>query len=74
MRCVICKTGEMATGTVTVTPQRGETTIVIKDVPALVCAQRGEYCLSDGMTDKVLAIAEDAARKGAKVEILRWAA
>lgn len=56
------------------TLQRGETTIVIKQVPAEVCDQCGEYYLSDAMTEKVLAMAEDAIRKGAEVEVLRWAA
>jgi YgiT-type zinc finger domain-containing protein len=74
MKCVICKTGEMVEGTTTVTLQRGETTVVIKDVPAEVCDNCGEYYLSDEMSAKVLAMAEAAVSKGAEVEILRWAA
>jgi YgiT-type zinc finger domain-containing protein len=34
MRCVICKVGETAPGTVTVTLQRGNTGTVVRDVPA----------------------------------------
>lgn len=74
MQCVICKTGEVTDGTATVTLQRGKTTVVIKDVPARVCAQCSEYYLSEDMTDRVLAMAEAAVSKGAEVEILRWAA
>lgn len=74
MKCVICKTGDVTNGTTTVTLQRGETTVVIKDVPARVCVQCGEYYLSDDMTGKVMAMAEAAVSKGAEVEILRWAA
>lgn len=74
MQCVICKTGEVTGGPTTVTLQRGETTVVIKDVPAQVCTQCGEYYLNDAMTDKVLAMAEAAVDKGAEVEVLRWAA
>ncbi|MDN5870864.1 MAG: type II toxin-antitoxin system MqsA family antitoxin [Nitrococcus sp.] len=74
MKCVICKTGDVADGTATVTLQRGETIIVIKDVPAQVCAQCGEYYLTATMTEQVLAMAEAAVSKGAEVEILRWAA
>lgn len=74
MKCATCKTGEMAAGVATVTLERGATTVVIKDVPAQVCAQCGEYYLSAVMTDKVLALAEAAVRKGVEVEILRWAA
>lgn len=74
MNCVICKTGLLAEGTATVTLQRGETTIVIKDVPAQVCDNCGEYYLSDELSREVLAMAEAAVITGAEVEILRWAA
>lgn len=74
MKCVICKTGEVVDGRTTVTLQRDETTVVIKNVPAQVCDQCGEYYLSEEMTGKVLAMAEEAVGKGAEVEILRWAA
>lgn len=74
MKCTICKTGDISDGSTTVTLQRGETTVVIKQVPAQVCEQCGEYYLSDGMTEAVLAMAEEAVRKGAEVEVLRWAA
>lgn len=74
MNCVICKTGETSAGTATVTLQRGATTVVIKEVPADVCDDCGEYYLSAEMTDGVLAIAEAAASKGVEVEVLRWAA
>ncbi|AGA33973.1 hypothetical protein TVNIR_2330 [Thioalkalivibrio nitratireducens DSM 14787] len=56
------------------TLQRGDTTVVIKDVPAHGCDNCGEYYLSAEMTEKVMALAEAAVRKGAEVEILRWAA
>jgi len=72
--CGICKTGMVADGKTTLTLQRGETTVVIKDVPAQVCAQCGEYYLSEEVTGKVMAMAEEAVSKGTEVEILRWAA
>lgn len=74
MNCVICKTGELSPGTATVTLQRGDTTVVIKDVPADICDNCGEYYLCDEMTDRVMALAESAVEKGAEVEVLRWAA
>lgn len=74
MQCSICKTGELTDGAATVTLQRGETTVVIKDVPARVCDQCGEYWLDEAMTARVLAMAEAAVGNGAEVEILRWAA
>lgn len=74
MNCVICKTGHLETGRATVTLQRGDTTVVIKNVPAQVCDNCGEYYLSEEMTEQVLAMAEEATRKGVELEVLRWAA
>jgi YgiT-type zinc finger domain-containing protein len=74
MACVICRQGEMHPGEVTVTLQRNDTIIVLKGVPAEVCDNCGEYYLSEAVTGIVLAKAEDAVKRGAEVEILRFAA
>ncbi|MHB9111052.1 MAG: type II toxin-antitoxin system MqsA family antitoxin [Thermoleophilia bacterium] len=74
MKCVICKQGEAHPGKVTVTLQRGESTIILKDVPAEVCENCGEYYLSEEITEQVLSRAEEAVKSGAEVEILRFAA
>lgn len=74
MKCVLCRQGETNPGSVTVTLQRDITTVIIKDVPADVCENCGEYYLSGKITDQVHAMGEDAVRKGAEVEILRFAA
>jgi YgiT-type zinc finger domain-containing protein len=74
MKCVICKTGETHAGTATVTLQRGETTVLVKGVPAEVCDTCGEYYLDEGVAHKVYAQAEEAVRRHAEVEIVRYAA
>jgi YgiT-type zinc finger domain-containing protein len=74
MDCVICKHGRTAPGFVTVLLQRGETTIVLKQVPGDVCDNCGEYYLSSEVTARVMEKAEAAERNGAEVEILRFAA
>lgn len=74
MKCVICKHGETQPGKVTVTLHRGDTVVVIKEVPADVCRQCGEYFLDDATTARVLAMAEEAVKRHAEVEILRYAA
>jgi YgiT-type zinc finger domain-containing protein len=72
MKCVICKNGETRPGTTTVTLQRKETTIIIKDVSAEICDNCGEYYLSEEITEKVMMRAEAAVRNGAEVEIIRF--
>ncbi len=74
MKCVICKHGETQPGKATVTLHRGGSVTVIKDVPADVCRQCGEYFLDDLTTAQVLAMAEEAVKHHAEVEILRYAA
>ena len=74
MNCVICKQGEAQAGETTVTLQRGETTVIIKGVPADVCDNCGEYYLSELVARRVLERAEQAASHGSEVEILRYAA
>ncbi|MBI5444151.1 MAG: type II toxin-antitoxin system MqsA family antitoxin [Deltaproteobacteria bacterium] len=74
MTCLICKHGETEPGITTVTLQRGETSVIVKGVPAEVCDNCSEYYLSEEVTSKVLSLAEDAARNRVEVEILRFAA
>ena len=74
MQCVICKMGDTAPGTTSVTLQRGGTTVVIKDVPAEICENCGEYYLSEEISERVLALAETAVMNNAEIEILRFAA
>ncbi|RLD66416.1 MAG: hypothetical protein DRI84_04850 [Bacteroidetes bacterium] len=74
MNCVICKHGETNIGLVTVTLQRGESSIIFREVPADVCANCGEYYLSEETTEKLLERAERAVQNGVIVEIQKFAA
>ncbi len=73
MNCVICKHGETRSGFTTVTLQRGEHTLVIKEVPAEICENCGEYYLSDSVSTRLYKQAEQALKRGAEVEIGRYA-
>jgi YgiT-type zinc finger domain-containing protein len=74
MKCVLCRQGNTSPGLVTVLLQRGETTVIVKQVPAEVCENCGEYYLTQDVTEQLLARAEIAVKNGAEVEILRFAA
>ena len=74
MKCGLCKNGETKPGRVTVSLNRGETVIVIKDVPADVCVNCGEYFLTSQVTNDILLKAEKAASEGVEVEIIRYVA
>lgn len=74
MPCVICKHGQTKPGLTTVTLERDNSIIIIKQVPAEICDNCGEYYLSDSITEQVLQRAESAMNKGVEVEIIRYAA
>jgi YgiT-type zinc finger domain-containing protein len=74
MKCVICKHGETSRGEATVTVQRGDSTIVIKGVPAEICANCGEYYLDEATAQRVSDIVDQAEKNGTEVEVRRYAA
>ena len=74
MKCTICKTGHTHRGVTTVTLQRDNTVVVIRDVPAEICEDCGEYYLGGTIAHRVYADAEKAAARRVEVEIRRFAA
>lgn len=74
MKCVICRQGQTKDGFATVILDREHTTIVIKEVPADICENCGEYYLSDTVTAKIEKLAAQAVQNGVEIEILRYAA
>ena len=74
MKCVICKHGDVAAGTTTVTLERKNTTLVIKRVPARVCGNCGEEYVDETIAEQLLDTAEAAVRTGVHVEVRDYAA
>ena len=73
MRCPVCKNGDTNSGLATVTLERSGTTLVFKDVPADICGNCGEAFHSEGVTRRLLAQADEAARGGVEVDVRRYA-
>lgn len=74
MTCVICKQGETQAGKTTVTLERGNTTLVIKGVPAQICSTCGEVYIDSETSNSLLKEAEEAATSGVEVEVRAFAA
>jgi len=74
MKCALCRHGQTFLGKTTVTLHRGDTIVILKEVPAEVCENCGEYYLSETITAKVLRRAEEEVAKGSEVQIMRFAA
>lgn len=74
MKCVICKTGQTHPGKATVTLQRDHTIVVVRDVPAEICEDCGEYYLDETTASRVYADAEQSFRRHVEVEVQSYAA
>ena len=69
--CIMCNTGTLHIGKVTVTQGKGSSFVAIRDVPAKVCDHCGHYFLSAETALKVEADIKQATRKGVEVEVMR---
>ena len=74
MICLMCKTGETKPGMVTESFRKAATIVIVKDIPAQVCGQCGEPYFDGDVAEAIEKLIDDAVRKGAEVEILRYAA
>ena len=74
MKCVVCRHGDTKPGTATVTLERDGTTLVVKDVPAEVCANCGEQYVAEETTGRLLGEAEKASKAGVQVDIRKFVA
>ena len=72
MKCFICKQGETHLGTATVTLTRDQLTLVVKGVPAQVCASCGEEYVTSEITSQLLKAAEEAAASGVQVDVREY--
>ena len=71
MECTLCKNGTTEKGYVTVTLEKGETIVLIKNVPAEVCGNCGHYYLSSEITQLVLDKGKEAYEKGTELEVVK---
>ncbi len=74
MICVICKHGKLQKGTGTSIFERDGMTLVIKDVPKLLCPNCGEEYTDEDVTENLLQIAEDAEKNGVLTDVRRYRA
>lgn len=67
-RCPLCG-GRKAPGTTTYTVDFGDGLVVVRDVPAAICAQCGEEWIADETARRLEAVVERARNSAAQVEI-----
>jgi YgiT-type zinc finger domain-containing protein len=67
--CPLCK-GTKRPGTTTFTADLGFGVVVIRNVPALVCAQCGADWLDDEVAQRIERLVEEARAKRSQVEVM----
>ena len=72
--CVVCKSGEVRTGTTTLTVERGKMTVVLKEIPARVCDSCGEAYFDEMTTVRIETIVEQLQRSGVEVAVQEFVA
>lgn len=72
MNCILCK-ANLTKGNVNHIVDLGEGIIIIKNVPANVCEQCGEYYVDTQIALKLEAIVEEVKKSRAEVLIINYA-
>lgn len=70
-RCPLCG-GEKQPGVTTFAVDLGFGVVVVRDVPAFVCAACGDAWIDDPVAAKLEGVVADARRKRAVVQVTRW--
>ena len=64
MICLICRQSELIVGVTTVIFERGEMRLLVKNVPARICARCGEAYVEEDVTVTLLRHAEETTKAG----------
>jgi YgiT-type zinc finger domain-containing protein len=70
--CPICS-GTKTRGTTTFTVDLGFGVVVVRDVPALVCDQCGEYWIEDTVAERLEQTVDNARKRHRQVEVTAYA-
>jgi YgiT-type zinc finger domain-containing protein len=72
--CPLCRNGDLEAGYADTSIIREGLVLVIREVPADVCDNCGEQFFDADVTDRLLDLADEAARAGVFVDVRRYVA
>jgi YgiT-type zinc finger domain-containing protein len=72
MICLICRQAKIVDGFVSVNLERGETHLVIKNVPARVCYGCGEAFVNEQVAVRLLRGADEASGTGMLEDVIEY--
>jgi YgiT-type zinc finger domain-containing protein len=74
MQCIVCKHGETRPGTASVTLEHKGTTLLFRDVPAMVCDNCGEIYHDEAVATQLMHRVEESVRAGVEIDVRRYVA
>ena len=74
MKCIICKHGVTREGFTTVTITKGESLMVVRNVPAEVCSNCGEAYVDQATAERLSDMAAAAVKEGVQVDVREFVA
>ena len=74
MNCPLCRNGRFTDGKTTMTVEKGDAILVVRDIPARVCDNCGDGFIRESIGRKVSQLVQDELRKGVQMEVLNFAA
>jgi YgiT-type zinc finger domain-containing protein len=73
MKCVICNQAEVVPGVTSVSLQRGESSLLVNNVPVQLCPNCGEAYADEMVTSRLLREGEKLVRAGTKADVREYA-
>ena len=72
MNCLICRESNLIEGLVSVSLERGEFRLLIRDVPAWVCPNCGETVVNEDVAIQVIGQAESLFAQGIREDVCEY--
>lgn len=72
MECVICKNGTTSNGFVNVPIVRKDKIIFIKNIPAQICNNCGEYYIDTNVAKEIYEKASERMNQGVEMEVTQY--
>jgi YgiT-type zinc finger domain-containing protein len=72
MKCLICRQAELVNGFTSVALERDEIKLTAKNVPALICPNCGDACVSEDVAVWLLSRAERLVKRGVRESIYEY--
>lgn len=64
MPCIVCEEGELTVSTFTKTLKEDDTTLIVKEIPALLCDACGDVTYTKAIREQMEALLKTAVKEG----------